>query len=164
MKIGILLACLFLLLLLLEHSGFHAFGGVLANIPLLMIAGMMIAQRIGPGEGAIWFLALLIVTGDNMALFLSCTVPLLVIHLFTTRSVYALLGLGIVSWSIAALSALIIGGSIDGLFHTHILPTHFLESLGIRGILIVPGLFLGVLFVRFTERHLFSRIAFRTPS
>lgn len=164
MKTGILLALLFLLFLLFENSGFHAFGGILANIPLLIIAGMMITQRVGPGEGAVWFLTLFAVTGSGVALLLSCVAPLLVVHLFTTRSVYALLGLGIVSWSIVSLGALIIGGSIDGLFHTHLLPAHFLESIGMRGLLIVPGLFLGVLLVRFMERHLFSRIAFRASS
>ncbi len=164
MKTGILLALLFLFFLLLENSGLHAFGGLLANIPLLTIAGMMIAQRIGPGEGAVWFLALFTVTGNGIVLLLACIVPLLVVHLFTTRSIYALLGLGIVSWSIAVLSALIIGGSIDGLFRTHLLPAHFLESIGIRGLLIIPGLFLGVFVVRFLEHHLFSRIAFRAPS
>lgn len=164
MKIGMFLAILFLTLLFFERSGFHAFGGIIANISLLTLAGMMIAQRVGPSEGAVWFFALFVVTGEGTALALSCIVPLLVIHLFTTRSVYALLGLGIVSWSIAAISVFLLGGGSDRLFHTHILPEHFFESLGIRGLLLVPGLFIGVLVVQFLERHLFSRIAFRSPS
>jgi len=146
MKTGFFLAVLFLFFLGIEYSGFHAFGGVVAHIPLMILAGILVTQRLGPLEGALWFVVLGVVSKSLFMLFLACAVPLLVIHLFTTRSVYALLGLGAVSWCISALSLVIFGGVVDGL----------------QGLLLLPSLFVGVFVVRFFERVVFSKVSFRS--
>ncbi len=151
MKTGSILACLFLLFLLGEASFIHAFPGILSHIPLMTIAGMIVMQRVGMEEGAAWFLALALFHSDISALCIAIIGPILITRLFTTRSVYALIGFGISAYSAVLLIALIF-------------PPHSVTAALQSELLLLPGLLIGISMVRFCERSLFTRIALRPSS
>ncbi len=153
MRTAILLSLLFGGFVLTEISFLHAFAGFIAEIPLLYIAGMIIMQRVGIEEGIAWFLALAVFRADPVALIIACIGPVSILQIFTTRSVYALLGFGAVVYSVAIGAELVVGGLIDVLFHTSLLPPHaMLHAVRIFALLL-PGLFFGVLLVRSIEQR-----------
>lgn len=157
MRTGIILGLFFFFLLFIERSFFHAFFGIIANIPLMVIAGMIIMQRVGIEEGIAWFLALVFFHGDSTALFLAVAGPALILQIFTTRSMYALVGFGLTSYAIAAGTTLMLGEFLSRIFDIHFLSLHpYLHAFN-EFLLLVPGLFLGVLLTR----SIFTRIAFR---
>ncbi len=155
-----LFALLFFALLLSEVSFFHAFSGNLANIPVMIIAGMIIMQRVGIEEGIAWFFALAVIRGDGIAFLLAGIGPVLILQIFTTRSVYALLGFGAAAYIAASTIFLLIGGLIDQLIGTSILLQHPVIHAIQELALLLPGLFLGVLLLRSIERRILNRFAF----
>ena len=164
MRTGILFAFLFLFLLLIEVSFFHAFSGSLANIPVMIIAGMIVMQRVGIEEGVAWFITLALMRGDGIALLLAGIGPVLILQIFTTRSVYALLGFGAVAYVAASCTFLLFGGLIDHTLGTSILLQHPIVHALQELMLLIPGLFLGVLLVRSIERRILNQFAFKSPS
>lgn len=161
MRTGIILGCMFFLFLFIEQSFFHALTGILASIPLMLIAGMILMQRVGIEEGIAWCVALALFRMDITALVLAAIGPVLILQIFTTRSMYALVGFGLASYIVAAGTVLLLGEFFLRVFGVYILPLHpYLHALT-ELILLVPGLFLGVLVVRSIERSLFAKIAFK---
>jgi len=164
MKTGILLAFTFLLLLLIERSFFHAFAGSLASIPVLLIAGMILMQRAGIEEGIAWFLAVAVLQANGVALLLALVSPILIVQIFTTRSVYALLGFGVVTYAISSTLFILFGAFFDIAFGTTILSNHPVLHAIQEGILLIPGLILGVMIVRSIEHRILRRFAFKSFS
>lgn len=161
MKTGSILACLFLFFLLGEMSFIHAFSGILAHTPLMMIAGMIVMQRIGREEGSAWFVALALIQGDISALIVAGVGPILITRLFTTRSVYALLGFGSSTALLAMGIPLVVGGICDAWLGTSFLPSYAYITTLYTMLTLVPGLFVGMSIIRFLERSLFTRISLR---
>jgi len=161
MKTGIFLGLLFVVLLLVEQSFLHALFGSIASTPLMIIAGMIIMQRVGIEEGAAWCIALACLSTNIIPLILAGIGPILILQIFTTRSIYALLGFGITSYVVSAGASLIIGAALSLLFGIHILSAHPYINVFTEFLLLIPGLFLGILLVRSVERSIFTRIAFR---
>lgn len=164
MRTGILFALLFFTLLLIEVSFFHAFSGNLANIPVMIIAGMIIMQRVGIEEGIAWFITLAVMRGDGIALLLAGIGPVLILQIFTTRSVYALLGFGAVAYILASIIFLLVGGLVDQFLGTSILLQHPIIHALQELALLIPGLFLGVLLVRSIERRILNQFAFKSST
>lgn len=161
MRTGIILGIVFFLFLFIEQSFFHALFGIVANIPLMLIAGMIIMQRVGIEEGVAWCIALAVFRMDIGALFLAAVGPILILQIFTTRSMYALVGFGIASYTIATGAMLFLGELLFRVFGIHLLSLHpYLHALT-EVILLIPGLFLGILLMRSIERSVLTRIAFR---
>ncbi len=154
MRIAILLSALFAAFVLTEISFLHAFTGFISEIPLVYIAGMIIMQRVGIEEGVAWFIALAVFRADPVALIIAGIGPVSILQIFTTRSVYALLGFGAVVYTVATIVVLAIGGSIDGLFGSSLLPPHAVIHAVRILLLLLPGLFFGVLIVRSIERRI----------
>lgn len=164
MKTGFLFALLFFVLLLVEVTFFHAFSGMIASIPLMIVAGMIMMQRVGIEEGAAWFLAVAAVRGDGVAFLLAGIGPVLILQIFTTRSVYALLGFGAVAYAAASGISIPLSMLFDSVFDTSILPSHpFLHALQ-EGFLLLPALFVGVVIVRGIERRFLTQFTFRSAS
>ncbi len=161
MRTGISLGVLFLILLFIEQSFLHAFFGGLASTPLMTIAGIIILQRVGIEEGAAWCIALALFHADIVPFILAILGPILVLQIFTTRSLYALIGFGIASYTVSAGVSLIIGAMLSVFFGIHILSAHPYTNALTEFFLLVPGLFLGILLVRGVERNILIRIAFR---
>ena len=164
MRTGVLLAFLFFFFLLIEVAFFHAFSGIAASIPLMIVAGMIIMQRVGIEEGAAWFLAVAIFRGDGVALLLAGIGPVLILQIFTTRSVYALLGFGAVAYTVASVIFLLFGTLIDSVVGTSVLSSHPVVHALQEGVLLLPTLFIGVILVRIIERRVLQQFAFRSAS
>ena len=66
MRGGILLALTFVILCVLQQSSLHALGTPWASIPLLVIAGIIVMQRVGVEEGIAWFLVVSVMYGFEL--------------------------------------------------------------------------------------------------
>jgi hypothetical protein len=157
------LALLFSGLLVCEVSFLWTWNNWIAAIPLLTIAGILVMQRIGIVEGAAWFFVLGIIRLDIISIVIAFIGPVLLVKLFSARSLYALLGLGLVAF----------GFGIVTLGVTHELVTWLKDStvwkmsystLFVQEVLLVPGLFCGSNLVRWFERTIWSRIALKPLS
>lgn len=162
MRTGILFAFLFFVLLLIEVSFFHAFTGNIANIPVMIIAGMIIMQRVGIEEGVAWFITLALLRSDGIALLLAGIGPVLILQIFTTRSVYALIGFGAVAYIAASSIFLLLGGLVDRFLGTSILLQHPIIHALQELALLIPGLFIGLMIVRSIERRILNQFAFKS--
>jgi hypothetical protein len=112
-------------------------------------------------EGIMWFCVIAIVRGDITALMIMGIAPLFMVRIFTTRSVYALLGLGMTTFAGMLVTTFIVH-VIAFAFHA---PTewHLPFSLLItQWILLIPGLYIGFLFVRWFERVIGSRVSLKS--
>jgi hypothetical protein len=162
MKGGILLALTFALLHVLQQSTLHVFGAPWANIPLLVIAGIIVMQRVGIEEGVAWFLALSLLNGFDLYAFCWAVVgPIFLLRVFTTRSVYALIGLGIVAHTTVSACTLILEKIIHRFFDFSFIPVYHAGALAAQIPLLIPGLFLAIICIRFAEKNLFTRVYLR---
>ena len=164
MRTGIFLSLLFFFLLLIEVSFVHAFSGSIASIPVMIIAGMIIMQRAGIEEGVAWFLVLALIRGDGIAFLLAGIGPALILQIFTTRSVYALLGFGAVAYSAASIIFIIVGNILDRILGTAILLPHPFIHTFQELMLLIPGRFVGVIAVRSIERRVLALFTFKSFS
>lgn len=88
----------------------------LAHIPLILITGLLVMHRVGVGPGVAWIVTgalILEVRGITPGYILPLTASagiafILVERVFATRSVYALLGLGLVTGLVSAVVYLIV--------------------------------------------------------
>ncbi len=164
MRTGMLLGFLFFTLLFIEQSFLHAFFGTVANIPLVVIVGMIIMQRVGIEEGIAWFIAVALFQSDFSALLIAMIGPMLILQIFTTRSVYALIGFGLTSYAFAAGVTLILSELSSRVFHYSITSSHpYIHALT-EFLILIPGLFVGVILARSIERNIFTRVSFRRSS
>lgn len=118
--------------------------------PLVMITGLLVLQRQGVVVGVAWLvLGSLLLAVDNVApqillpsLIATAVAAIFATRVFATRSVYALMGLGLVTGLAFCLSAL--GGSLlKILFSPNFLPASLLPNLLATFILLQVGLYLG---------------------
>lgn len=162
MRTGIALAVLFFFLAFVEGSFLHAFAGSIAMVPLMMIFGMILIQRVGIEEGVAWCMALAFFRGDLTAFFLAVIGPVCLSQIFTTRSVYALLGFGAFAYATASVGSILVGTVLNSVFGVTILSPHPIAHALHEGLLLLPGLLIGVLGIRVIERRILTRFAFRS--
>ncbi len=164
MKGGALLALAFLACSLVQYSFVFAFGGAFVLLSLLTIGGILVFQRVGPEEGAAWFLAIAVFHGlDVYPIIWAMLGPLLLARVFTTRSVYALFGLGFSGHLLASGMTVLFEKIAFRFFPLTYVPLHTGESLLLQSIILLPGLFVGVVCIRFLERSVMNRLYIRRP-
>lgn len=147
----IFIAGLFFLSIMIELSLIHAFNNVLAVIPFHLIVGIIVLHRAGNELGALWFIATAILApwlGFELIpgfvyLVIALVGPLLTARVFTTRSIYALEGLGFSLFSISLLTNFFLS-----IFNRPFSLGHQLYALAF----LVIGLYLGFFVARLLER------------
>jgi hypothetical protein len=156
----IALALSFCLFLMIEASGIWVFDGWFAAIPLMTAAGILVMQRVGIPEGIGWFCVLAFFRGDFVALTIAATAPSLTLRVFSTRSLYALLGIGLVSHA-AGIGVLFIISTITSVI-VHTSWTVSYTTLWLQELLLIPGLYFGMSIVQWFEQNIRSRIALKS--
>ena len=163
MRVAVLLAILFMSLMVFETSFLWVFLGWFSAIPVMTIAGLLVMQRVGVAEGTAWFLALAFMRGDLIACVIALIGPFLVLRVFSTRSLYALFGTGIVAFGAGIVSVFVVR-TVLGLFFD-LSSWHIVyRTLLLQEALLVPGLFVGLYLVRWFEQNISSRIALKSLS
>ncbi len=152
------LALLFTGLLIVESSGMWVFTHWVATIPLMIIAGLLVMQRVGVPEGVAWFCALAFLRIDIVSAVIACTGPSLTLRVFSTRSLYALFGIGMVSHAAGIGVLFIIATLANTVFHATWNIAY--GTLWLQEILLLPGLNLGMNGVRWFEHNIRSRVRF----
>lgn len=164
MKYGVFLAGIFLFSILCQYSLIHVLRGPWASIPLLTIVGIVVFQRVGMEEGMAWFAVASFFHGFNLyAFFWVCIGPLLLQKIFTTRSWYALLGLGVFGHIVVSVTFVVLAVLWNNFSPLVISPLGYAALFGKELLLLILGLLLAMIFLRFVERRLFMRIPFRLP-
>lgn len=154
-----MLAVGFLLLLTLESSVIWAFQGWVSAIPLMMIVGLLVLQRIGIPEGVAWFLVLAVLRGDIVAFTIALIGPALTMRVFSTRSLYALLGIGIVSHAAGILILLATHAVLTAVFH--VIWNVQYSTVWLQELLLIPGLYFGTSGIRWFDQNIGSRVALK---
>lgn len=157
---ALFLALLFAGLLTFEASCVWALGGIALAIPVMTIGGILVMNRSGMADGIAWFFMLAIIRHDVVSLVLCIIAPLFLLRTFSTRSVYALLGFGLVSYSF---SLIVVGtaeylGRLAGFGAGNLLP----KQPTLQALFLVPGLYIGMALIRSLQKHFFSRIALKS--
>ncbi len=159
---SIVLTLTFCILLALETSVLWVFDDWIAFIPLMMTSGLLVLQRVGIPEGIVWFLALAILRGDFVSAIIAMLGPLFMIKIFSTRSLYALLGVGLVAHGFGIVILWVIHGFVHGLFH--VTWNISFSTLWIQELLLIPTLYLGTMLIRSFRRTIGSRVALKPLS
>ena len=161
MRNALFLAFLFVGLGIMESSSLWLFQpSWFSAFPLLVIGGFLVLQRVGLGEGMMWFVALMLLRGEVMLFVILALAPLLITRLFTTRSVYALLGSGMTAYGAMILVTL----SFHGVAQVLRLPTTWhppFSLLLVQWVMLVPGLYVGFMLVRWFSSTVGSRVTFK---
>lgn len=160
MRGALFLALLFVCLLTFEASCVWAFGGIALAIPVMTIGGILVMHRSGIADGIAWFLTLAIIRHDVVSLVLCIIAPLFLLRTFSTRSIYALLGFGLASYSLSLIvvSATTYLVQLLGFDTSNLLPRQPI----LQAVFLVPGLYLGTILIRNLQKHFFSRIALKS--
>lgn len=153
------LAVGFVLLLAFESSVIWAFQGWVSAIPLMVIVGFLVLQRIGIPEGVAWFCVLAVLRGDIVAGTIALVGPVVTLRVFSTRSLYALLGIGLVSHAAGILTLLAIHGLMSAVFH--VAWTVHYSTVWLQELLLIPGLYFGMGSIRWFDRTISSRVALK---
>lgn len=102
MSTGLLLCGLFYLSTVVQTSLIHSLPRPVSLFPIHLIVGLLVAHRTSPLNGVIWFLLTIPFAWSGLQpgsgwsyLWLAASTYFLISRLFTTRSVYALIGLGL---------------------------------------------------------------------
>lgn len=161
MKNGALLGVIFFSLLLLEQSFFQAFIGGLEGMPIMIIAGMIIMQRVGIWEGSAWLIASAFFHYDIGAFFLAFIGPMLILKIFTTRSIYALMGFGVSAYTLSAGSHILFGEISLRVFGFNFLSPHPIMNAVNEIALLIPGLIIGIFIMKTVERRILIWISFK---
>lgn len=163
MRMAFFIALLFSGLLVCEVSFLWAWSGWIAAIPLLTITGILIMQRIGIMEGAAWFFVLGIIRLDIVSIVIAFIGPVLLVKLFSARSLYALFGLGLVAFGLGIATLGAVHELVTWLKDSIVWEISY-STLFMQEALLVPGLFCGSNLVRWLERTVGSRIALKPLS
>ena len=160
MRNALFLALLFACLLTFEASCIWALGGIALAIPVMTIGGILVMHRSGITDGIAWFVTLALLRHDMVSLVLCLIAPFFLLRTFSTRSIYALFGFGIVSYT---LSLIVVGAGeylayAIGFKTGNLLPEHPVLQI----IFLLPGLYVGTVFIRSMEKHFFSRVALKS--
>ena len=158
MNQAFLLACLFIGLINFEVSGLWAFNTNTQVIPLMTIVGFLIMHKKDLHLGVAWFLTLAFWRQDIVSLILALIAPIFLLRIFINRSVYALMGFGLVSYVSALLMVRLVSVVSESFGGKMIwLPEHLL----VRMIFFILGLYLGALLLHFIQKNFTSQIAFK---
>lgn len=161
MRGAMLLAILFVALSVVESSMIWVFHAPwISAVPMMTIAGFLIVQRIGIVEGVMWFIALMLLRMDITMLIMILIAPTLTIRLFSTRSVYALLGVGITTYGMMIFVVFLFHSIGSALALSMVWHAPF-SLLLMQWVLLVPGLYLGLSTVRWFERTVGSHVTFK---
>lgn len=144
-NIAVLLA--FFLGILFQNSFIQSLNGHLSFIPIMLIIGIIVLHRAGPIHGALWFTLMAFVAWMTPTLFgwgivylaLAIIGPILMLRVFTHRSIYALAGLGLSLYSVF--------GLIHMLFHPLYQVSYFFSGY----LFLLTGLYIGFLVSKYTE-------------
>lgn len=160
MRSAFFLALLFVCLLTFEASCVWALGGIALAIPIMVIGGILVMQRSGMADGIAWFFTLAIIRHDIVSLVLCFTAPFFLLRTFSTRSIYALFGFGIASYSLS----LVVVGVGEYLVRAMGFGTgNFLPKQPVlQTMLLLPGLYIGVVLIRGLQKYFFSRVALKS--
>lgn len=153
-------AFLFLLSMTLEASGVWVFHNWIAAIPLSIIIGFLVMQRVGIVEGVAWFLALAVLRGDIISGTIAIIGPILTLRVFSTRSLYALFGIGLVSHATGIFILAILHTLVTTIFTVSWTVSY--TTVWLQEILLIPGLYLGTFVIRWFYVHISSRVAFKS--
>jgi len=157
-RTAFMLAIMFSILLTIESSGIWVFESWFSAIPLMITAGILVMQRVGIAEGVAWFCVLAILRGDVIAATIALTGPWLTLRVFSTRSLYALFGIGLVSHTAGIIVLFGIATVMTSIFHvTWNIPY---STLWAQEFLLIPSLYFGMNIVRWFEQNIRSRFAF----
>ncbi len=120
--------------------------------PLVMIAGLLVLQREGVGPGVAWLLlGSILMTVDHVApytlwptIISTLVAVIFATRVFATRSVYALMGLGLIT-GLTYILTVLLGALIAVIFSSTLLPNGQLSwsSLVAFFLLLQLGLYLG---------------------
>jgi hypothetical protein len=158
-RTSVFLAILFVLLLTVERTVIWVLPGWIASIPLMMTAGFLVMQRAGIPEGVAWFCMLALLRGDIIAGTIAFVGPFLILKVFSTRSLYALFGIGLVSYAMGILALLMIHAVA-----TNVLSYSWGISFGafwLQEALLIPSLYLGVSILWWFKETIGSRVALK---
>lgn len=150
MRRAMIFACLFLVLASIETSVLWNFSSWIGVIPLLTIAGLLVILHVGGFEGFLWFGATAILERSVEPFLFGIIVVFLVKYIFSTRSFYALVGLGEVSVIMTSLMMYILAVFL-GLFDVDVTKTSLHDTMVIA-VILAPGLYLGHIFVVWLHR------------
>lgn len=154
---ALFLVPLFALLAAVEASFLWVFSlSWICTFPLMIIAGLLIMQRVGVIQGTAWCFAAALFQWNGVAFCIALLGPLFFEKVFSTRSVYALLGAGLAAYGTSLVLITLFS------FLLPFFPSLDISKLFIGWILLVPGLYCGFLFVRWFEISIGSRFAIKT--
>lgn len=156
----LMLAMGFVFLLTCEASGIWVFESWVSAIPMMMIVGFLVLQRVGVAEGVAWFCVLALLRGDIVAGTIALIGPSLTSRVFSTRSLYALLGIGLVSHAVGILVLLAVHGALSAIFHVSWNIQY--GTLWLQELLLIPGLYLGTSGIWWFDRTIGSRVALKS--
>ncbi len=153
------LAVGFVILLTFETSVLWTFLGWISAIPLMMIVGLLVLQRVGIPEGVAWFVVLAVLRGDLVAGTIAFIGPVLTVRVFSTRSLYALLGIGLVSHAAGILVLFVLHVSVRAVFDVSWSVPY--SMLWLQELLLLPGLYFGMSGIRWFDQTIGSRVALK---
>lgn len=160
MILDVFIAILFLASAIVQVSFINSLGFPLFLFPLHFILGLLIFHRTKPELGVAWFIfsafTLPLFGFDQFAAWSYILLAVLGVFftrkLFTTRSLYALLGFG-VSMFVIFILANILDHSAKQLFSTVAQPAIIsFKNFGLSLVFLIGGLYIAYVFSRFLER------------
>jgi hypothetical protein len=153
---AILLALAFCLFLTIETSGIWVFEGWFSAVPLMTAAGILVMQRVGIAEGIGWFIVLALLRTDLVAVIIALIGPLLTLRVFSTRSLYALLGIGLVSHAVGICVLFIISTLANLVLHSTW--SISFSTFWLQEVLLIPSLYFGMGMMQWFEQNIRSRV------
>ncbi len=156
-RAALALAIMFCLFLMIETSGIWVFESWVAAIPLMTTTGILVMQRIGIAEGIGWFCVLAVLRGDGISGVIALTGPWLTLRVFSTRSLYALLGIGLVSHAAGICALFIIATIANIAFHSSWDIPY--ATVWLQELFLIPSLYFGMNIAQWFERNIRSRVA-----
>ena len=161
MVISLLLLGLgFFMLMMIETSALWVFDSWVSSFPFMIAAGVLVMQRVGIPEGIAWFLVLAVVREDIVAVTMAIAGPLLIVKVFNSRSLYALLGVGLFAHAIGIMALWGVHTTVHALLYDQWSISY--GMLWRQEILLIPTLYFGTSILKWFERTVASRIAIKS--
>lgn len=150
----------FFTLMMIESSMLWVFDSWVSSFPFMIAAGLLVMQRVGIPEGVAWFLVLAVVREDIVAVTLAIAGPLLMIKVFNSRSLYALLGVGLLAHAIGIVVLWGIHTTVHALLYAEWSVSY--RMLWRQEALLIPTVYFGSSVLKWFERTVASRIAIKS--
>ena len=149
------LIALFIFTLIVEVSFIQSFTGPVAAVPILFIMGILLMHRMEAMYGVLWFVAsgvclsfFQVPIATTIAFFVCSILAFFFVKkLFATRSVYALTGLGISTFTVFSLTEFL----VTVINHSSLISIQIYQAAW-GFIFVVPGLYTGFVLARKIER------------